>query len=38
MTPLASLSAPVVARKKKEQYFLDVQSSSDNKLAKTQDR
>jgi len=38
MAPLAPLSTPVVARKKKEQYLLDVQSSTDKKLAKTQDR
>jgi len=37
MTPLAALSTPVVAMKKKEQYLLDVQSSTDKKLAKTKD-
>jgi len=37
MAPLAPLSTPVVARKKKEQYLLDVQSSTDKKLAETQD-
>jgi len=37
MAPLAPLSTPVVAKKKKEQYLLDVQSSTDKNLAKTQD-
>jgi len=35
---LGPLSTPVVARKKKEQYVLDVQSSTGKKLAKTQER
>jgi len=38
MAPLAPLSTPVVARKKKEQYLLDVQSSTDKNLAKMQHR
>jgi len=38
MAPLAPMSTPVVARKKKEQYLLDVQSSTDKKLTKMQDR
>jgi len=37
MAPLAPLSSPVIARKKKEQYLLDVQSSTDKKLAEMQD-
>jgi len=35
---LAPPSTSVVERKKKEQYLLDVQSSTDKKLAKTKDR
>jgi len=37
MAPLTPMSTPVVARKKKEQYLLDVKSSTDKKLARPLD-